>query len=299
MNRNHTISAGAADGYTDQWPSRRQTEAHLNRLLIERRLKPPALPEGKPYYYEDINPFPAAQIEKTLARVETLQGKIVYSSLPLCQKDKSPDSAIPAENRLKVRVGESDFDNFLVTFYHDRDAGENYMYLETVRAGKMGAGSLKKIFPDVMRLAQLLGCPTIRLSASLLGKYAWLRYGFLPYANQWGIVKKIVPAVAADVMGEYPAIHEVQAICAKDDPKAIYEIADLQEGNYTIETAEGVMNLPLGKALLMSSRTPGWSGELDLRNRRTCRLVREYCSGIKPSTAMKFFASRQRVRTER
>ncbi len=290
-------------GSDAQWPSRRQMDADLRLTLVERRMKPPALPEGKPYYYQNINPFSAAQIEKALAKIESLRGKIVYSDLPLCMdsQDRRSDPAAPSARRLKVQIGGKDFDHFLLTFYNDSSANENYMYLETVRAGKMGTGVLKKIFPDVMKLARSLKCPTIRLSASHVGKYAWLRYGFLPYPNEWESVARSIPTVAVSILGEYPAIYEIQTICAKTDPSAIHEIASLQEGSFSIETVEGIMDLPLGKALLISKETTGWGGMLDLRNRRICRAVERYCGGMEsaPVPAAQFFDSIKRARAAR
>jgi hypothetical protein len=177
-----------------QWPSPRLLEAELYLRLGKSKFQSADAIEEEKKLLEK-----ACQYRKFTAIVQT--------------------KSLKGGRRNSIIIVDRRFDEFSISFFRDLITGERYLYIDDVRIKKTGGGGLKQVFPELMELAKYLGCGSIRLSACFYGKYAWLRYGFLPDAQSWAVVVPSIQKQARILLrGKPKLLDKVEGICANPDP---------------------------------------------------------------------------------
>ena len=140
----------------------------------------------------------------------------------------------------------------------------------------------RRFMADAAALARQIGLETIRLEADGIGKYAWLRCGFLPDRGSWmsmkpAVIQRIVEA--RDDLG--PArFTEILAAADSPDPLAARELAALDDpvrSRYFYEASAQTMQVSLGKAIFIEAASI-WSGSLDLMDPISLAILEDYVS---------------------
>jgi hypothetical protein len=124
-----------------------------------------------------------------------------------------------------------------------------------------GGGIGKRMMRNCFSVAQDVGLEEMRLKASWVGAYAWLRFGFTPSRRDWEnemkarLVEKVLeyrPQLAP------AAFNGLLRLLSSDKPRAAWLIAD----DRTPVVVEGIDGpVPLGRALLSETKV-AWNGTL-------------------------------------
>lgn len=150
-------------------------------------------------------------------------------------------------------------------------------YIDSINAAVPGNGAARSVFLHLLEMAKLLGAAQMELSATKIGKYSWIKYGFLPSVNSWGMLRKSIRQRAWELVRHHSILRKVQALCDNAQPKTVRTIANLSDMVLTVPTYVGDMELPLGKALLLHAHTADWQGTLSLDDRSNIGSVLAYC----------------------
>jgi GNAT superfamily N-acetyltransferase len=147
------------------------------------------------------------------------------------------------------------------------------------RQGKTG----RRFMADAVTLADLLGMKTVTLEADNIGKYAWLRCGFLPDRGSWmsmksSVVRRIVEA--RDDLGPN-RFAEILAITDGDDPVIARELASLTDPVRSRNLVEHgqFLEVPLGQAIFIEA-SPPWAGSINLDDEVSMAVLREYVGTV-------------------
>lgn len=138
----------------------------------------------------------------------------------------------------------------------------------------------RRFMGDLVRFARLIGVSTIRLDAEHIGRYAWLRVGFVPDRGSWIRLKIELShrlAVALPDLGERRYL-DVLAMIQSPSPERARELASLGDAVNSRElfAPDGKPEkVPLGRALFLEIGS-GWSGELDLADPGTQSVIEQY-----------------------
>lgn len=138
----------------------------------------------------------------------------------------------------------------------------------------------RRFMADAVAIARELGLDTIRLEADSIGKYVWLRCGFVPDRGSWlamkpFLIQRIVearddlgPRRFAEVLtlADNPAPVAARELAALDDPVRSRQI--LEDGRRNVE-------IPLGRAIFIEA-APIWSGSFDLADPVSLAVLDEY-----------------------
>jgi hypothetical protein len=133
---------------------------------------------------------------------------------------------------------------------------------------------------DLVRFARQIGISTIRLDAEHIGRYAWLRVGFVPDRGSWMRLKIELThrlAVALPDLGERRYL-EVLAMIQSPSPERARDLATLGDAVDSRELfgSDGkAEKVPLGRALFLEIGS-NWSGELDLADPGTRQVIEQY-----------------------
>lgn len=147
----------------------------------------------------------------------------------------------------------------LLSDVRDFDFGRGYVvHRELELDGDwQGQGIARQRLVNALQLYPALGLPAIRLNAgNSVGGYAWARMGFLPPAWNWTVLRQGLRD-RLDFMSDIAPGPRAQAeaLLASDDPRALWQVADLP--------AEAPGEEPLGATLLLGSQ---WIAQLDFDN---------------------------------
>lgn len=148
---------------------------------------------------------------------------------------------------------------------HGAAANADRMFLSPAR---QGGGQGRRFMGDLVAVARLLGLSRITLDAEHVGRYAWLRAGFLPDRGSWRTMQVEVQqrlAAAIPDIGEQRFL-ELLRLARSPDRIAARVLAALEDPVTSRELSgpDGRgMQVPLGRALFLEVGS-GWSGELDL-----------------------------------
>lgn len=160
----------------------------------------------------------------------------------------------------------------------------NYIFIPSASSSSQGEGHLKPLFTQLVRFAQTLNMERLELHASEVGRYAWARYGFIPYSNTWNSMRRQILEMGRDEFGVSGIVlTQLEEMCGDENPRAIRRIAALQHPE--IETPllrEEERYLPLGKALLMHRHKNMWLGTLNLANKADVDYALTYCGVYEP-----------------
>lgn len=129
--------------------------------------------------------------------------------------------------------------------------------LEITKAAQ-GKAHAKTLLRNQVQLWDHLGVTRMELFANVdVGGYAWARYGYLPDADDWGLLKRRITlqrtrAEASGVSFSPSSVKVMDAVLGSEDPRGVWALAGLKDS---------VDGIPLGKHLLLKSM---WNGSLDL-----------------------------------
>lgn len=141
-----------------------------------------------------------------------------------------------------------------------------------VDEGVRRTGLVPTMLKNQIDLYQKLGIEKVKLSANIdVGAYAWAKYGWLPSAMEWGMLRSRFEAqlnagyVALDPTSNWGR-HQLLDILHNPDPRAIWDLSDINH----LDTRSGEK---IGKALLLHK---SWGGTLDLKDEATVRRFYDY-----------------------
>lgn len=149
-----------------------------------------------------------------------------------------------------------------------------------VEPDRQRGGIGRRFMADAVRLAGQLGLRTIRLEADNIGRYVWLRCGFLPDRGSWmsmkpSVIQRIVEA--RDELGS-KRFAEILAIADSPAPLAARELAALDDpvlSRSLYDASVRPVKVPLGKAIFIEA-APIWSGSMDLADQPSLAVLQEY-----------------------
>lgn len=160
---------------------------------------------------------------------------------------------------------------------HGSAANADRMFVSPARQGH---GQGRRFMADLVAVARLLGLSRITLDAEHVGRYAWLRAGFLPDRGSWRTMQVEVQqrlAAAIPDIGEQRFL-ELLRLARSPDRVSARELAALTEKVTSRELfgpdGRGT-RVPLGRALFLEIGS-GWSGELDLSDQDSMAVADAY-----------------------
>lgn len=148
---------------------------------------------------------------------------------------------------------------------------------------RQGQGFGRRFMGDLIATARLLGLSRIALDAEHIGRYAWLRVGFLPDRGSWmtiGIEIQHRLAAALPDLGSDRFL-EILTIARSPDRTAARELAAISDEVSSREmfNPDGTaQRVSLGKALFLEIGS-NWSGDLDLADEASMLLADSYVQG--------------------
>jgi GNAT superfamily N-acetyltransferase len=140
-------------------------------------------------------------------------------------------------------------------------------------------GTGRRFMADAVALATELGLKEIRLEADNIGKYVWLRCGFLPDRGSWTSMKPFVIQRIVEAREDVGAqrFSELLAMADSPDPVAARELAAVRDGvrsRYPLEFGR-TLEVPLGRAIFIEA-APAWSGSIALDDPVSMTVLRNY-----------------------
>jgi GNAT superfamily N-acetyltransferase len=142
-----------------------------------------------------------------------------------------------------------------------------------------GMGSGRALMRDLVDTARLIGVETIRLQAEKIGRYAWIKMGFLPDAGSWAQLKR--EALSFILTNEKHLGTELANQLLRrvniGDPKAARVLAAIEIPVPSRELPQryGDRLVPFGRAFFLEAGGD-WHGSLSLRDEETMKLVASY-----------------------
>lgn len=141
--------------------------------------------------------------------------------------------------------------------------GKHFAYLDYYKAGKQGAGGAKAFFRAALGLYQKLGISQVHLQANIdIGGYAWAKFGFKPEQATWDNYRKDMLKYVHKLKFSAAAKEKLTQILKDPDPRAIFVLSDLKDGEKSV-----------GKHMLLGT---DWIGKLDLDDETSYRRLLGY-----------------------
>jgi GNAT superfamily N-acetyltransferase len=133
---------------------------------------------------------------------------------------------------------------------------------------RQGGGIGRRFMADAVALATTLGLDRVTLEADNIGRYAWLRCGFLPDRGAWTRMRpEIITRIAGAADELTPdRFMTILGMARNENPIAARELAALTDSvtSTTLFDANAhPIAVPLGRALFLEA-SPPWAGSLDL-----------------------------------
>jgi hypothetical protein len=127
-----------------------------------------------------------------------------------------------------------------------------------------GAGRGRLLMRDLFAAAKLIGVDRIAIEAQRIGRYAWLRMGFVPDTGSWRNIQleapRFIQSHAAQLADRPP---QLIARVLTGEPKAASWLAGLPTPVPSRELFDDdghPVMVPLGKAFFIEA-APNWTGE--------------------------------------
>ncbi|MSO99854.1 MAG: hypothetical protein EXR07_02205 [Acetobacteraceae bacterium] len=188
----------------------------------------------------------------------------------------------PDEKRMTVTQFDGEAERFFIRVEGSFGDGDFWFHARTldlsgpaINADRMfisearrSQGHGRRFMGDLVRLARLLGIATLRLDSEHIGRYAWLRVGFVPDRGSWTRLKvELIHrlAMALPDLGEQRYL-EILRMIQSPSPESARGLASLTDavGSAELFGPDGKPErVPLGRALFLEIGS-NWSGELDL-----------------------------------
>lgn len=149
--------------------------------------------------------------------------------------------------------------------------------------GEARFGRGRRLMLDLIRLAERLGVERIKVEARKIGRYAWLRMGFVPDEGSWRDMRGVLVRELFRVERELGA-DKVTALLrqiATGKPEIAGVLAALTDPVPSIALIEygRPVTVPLGKALFIDA-VGDWSGEFEIRGEGRIALAAAYVEGV-------------------
>lgn len=157
----------------------------------------------------------------------------------------------------------------------------NQMFVDEA---SQGAGLGRKFMEDAVNLASELGLSEIRIEADLIGRYAWLRCGFVPERGSWHEMQRFILHKLVQVSQhlEPSRFSELIGIVKSGRPEVARELAMLVDpvpsGQLFQPNAEPAI-VPLGKVLFLEG-CPIWVGSFDLGDETSMSILKQYLEEV-------------------
>ncbi len=151
------------------------------------------------------------------------------------------------------------------------------MFIDETR---QGGGIGRRFMADVVALAATLGLDRVTLEADNIGRYAWLRCGFLPDRGSWMRMRPEIITRIVGAAGEIPSdrFMEILEIARNENPVAARELAALTDpvtSTTLFDSDAHPRAVPLGRALFLEA-SPPWAGSLDLNDSGSMDVLNRY-----------------------
>jgi len=151
---------------------------------------------------------------------------------------------------------------------------------------RRGEGVGRRFMRDLVELARMIDIPVIRLDAEQIGRYAWLRVGFVPDRGSWNRLSVELVHRLSAALGDLgqDRFHAVLQMIRSPHPETARELAALEDKVASLELfgADGRPEpVPLGRALFLEIGS-NWSGELRLADPASRATLDSYLEGSRP-----------------
>jgi GNAT superfamily N-acetyltransferase len=155
-----------------------------------------------------------------------------------------------------------------------------------ISEGRQSQRHGRRFMGELVRFADTIGISVIRLDAEQIGRYAWLRVGYVPDRGSWMRLKVELThrlAVALPDLGERRYL-EGFGMIQSPTAETARDLASLSDavGSRELFADDGrPEKVPLGRALILEIGS-NWSGELDLADAGTRHVMELYIGDEKP-----------------
>lgn len=163
------------------------------------------------------------------------------------------------------------------TYLEGKDSAV-HLFIDDLKATKPGSGQIRQFMPCLVEFAEMVGCQALTLVAGDTGRYAWVRYGFVPTPETVPTLRQSLlqrlHRVALHLESKQENHLQQQINSIKTDPSAIRAIA--AQKTEIVEPESG-QKFPIGKYLLLGACD--WHGILPLQDGGlAARYLRDYCT---------------------
>lgn len=143
-----------------------------------------------------------------------------------------------------------------------------------------GLGVGRRFMADAVSLAATLGLERVTLEADNIGRYAWLRCGFLPDRGAWMRMRQeiITRIVLAREELSSDRFMQVLDLARSERPVAARELAALTDpvsSTTLLDANAHPVTVPLGRSLFLEA-SPPWAGSLDLNDSLSMDVLDRY-----------------------
>lgn len=141
-----------------------------------------------------------------------------------------------------------------------------------------GRGYGRALMGDLVDTAKLIGLDRIKLRAERVGRYVWVKMGFLPTEDAWRQMKlEAYDFILTHQTLLGPAAMELLKRVHDGGRNMARTLAsiDVQVPSKDVPARFGPRFMPFGKAFFLEAASP-WNGVLDLRDDVSIKLVESY-----------------------
>jgi GNAT superfamily N-acetyltransferase len=142
-----------------------------------------------------------------------------------------------------------------------------------------GGGYGRALMGDLIDTGRLVGIDTIRLRAERVGRYVWVKMGFLPTEDAWRTMKAeaydfilshMEALGRANAMGLLERVHK-----GSPDMARVLASIDIPVPSSHLPSRFTPKPMPFAKVFFLEAASP-WSGSLDLRDEEAMKVVESY-----------------------
>jgi GNAT superfamily N-acetyltransferase len=150
----------------------------------------------------------------------------------------------------------------------------------TVSDAMQGGGYGRALMGDLIDAGRLIGIERIRLRAERVGRYVWVKMGFLPSDDSWRQMRKDALEFVVkhqSILEPRLNVRELMARIYAGGPEMVRLLASIEievPSEHIASRFEPEL-MPFGKAFFLEA-APDWSGSLDLRDEEAMKIVESY-----------------------
>ncbi|QOG19234.1 hypothetical protein [Bradyrhizobium sp. SEMIA] len=153
----------------------------------------------------------------------------------------------------------------------------------TVSDAKHGGGYGRALMRDLIDAGKLIGIERIKLRAERIGRYVWVKMGFLPTDDSWRQMRKdALEFIVKHQSRLEPTlnIRELMTRIVTGGPEMVRVLAsiEIEVPSEQIPSRFEAAPIPFGKAFFLEA-APDWTGSLDLKNAEAMKIVESYRKG--------------------